>query len=160
MSKTHNAALAAIENICKKRGELLPHVVVNEARDENSPLHPYFDWSDKSAAEKYRLQQAENLIRRFKVQFVTADGQSHTMRRFLNVVVTKHRKAKGAEPLTYRAYVPAEQAMADDDMRAQVLHEALTMVRSWRQKYGTIQELAPIVHSIEAVESSLREQFT
>ena len=36
--------------------------VVNSARDESSPLHPFFEWDDSLAAEQHRLGQARKLI--------------------------------------------------------------------------------------------------
>ena len=44
-------------------GKLLPEVVVDEARSEESPLHPAFEWDDTTAAEEYRIGQARQIIR-------------------------------------------------------------------------------------------------
>lgn len=37
--------------------------VVDSSRDEDAPLHNYFEWNDEAAAESYREQQARQLIR-------------------------------------------------------------------------------------------------
>jgi len=45
-------------------GHLDAETVVAEARSKKSPLHQYFDWDNKVAGEKWRLEQARSLIRR------------------------------------------------------------------------------------------------
>ena len=45
--------------------ELL-HVVVEAARDDQSPLHRHFEWDDAKAAHTERLSQARGIIRAFE----------------------------------------------------------------------------------------------
>lgn len=49
-------------------GRLTPEAVVEDAKDEKSPLHRHFEWDDSEAARKYRLGQARDLIRRVKIE--------------------------------------------------------------------------------------------
>ena len=52
-------------------GRLTPEMVVNDARDESSPLHAHFTWDvDQAAAERW-LDQARTLIRSVEVTFRT-----------------------------------------------------------------------------------------
>jgi hypothetical protein len=52
-------------------GRLKPQDVVDDARDEASPLHAYFTWDvEKAAAERW-LDQARTLIRSVEVTFRT-----------------------------------------------------------------------------------------
>lgn len=44
-------------------GHLEPEDVLNAARAHNSLLHTHFEWNDSIAAEKYRLQQARQLLK-------------------------------------------------------------------------------------------------
>lgn len=44
-------------------GALSPRDVVDAAKNEASPLHPYFDWDDERAADHWRLEQARRLLR-------------------------------------------------------------------------------------------------
>ena len=57
-----------------RRGKLNPHDVVREAEDPAHPLHNQFEWDDSIAAAKFRLAQAEQLIKRvkLKVRYETA----------------------------------------------------------------------------------------
>ena len=75
--------LEALKEIAKRDGGLLrPAAVVDAARDEKSPLHGAFEWDDTEAAQKYRLLQAQSLIRSFKVE-IERNGQTHTVPVFI-----------------------------------------------------------------------------
>ena len=43
-------------------GDITPEKVVDLARNENTALHPLFEWRDDVAAEKYRAKQAHGII--------------------------------------------------------------------------------------------------
>jgi hypothetical protein len=53
------------------QGRITPEMVVEAARDQNSPLHSAFIWDDAAAAEQYRLAQARVLLRRVRVEIET-----------------------------------------------------------------------------------------
>lgn len=71
--------------IRKQHGVVTPRLIVDSARDPDSPLHRFFEWDDSAAAEKYRLSQASDLIRRVQV-FVTKDGVKQPVRVYASVV--------------------------------------------------------------------------
>lgn len=53
----------ALETIRMANGGVLTRTaVVDAARSKRSPLHREFDWDDKSAAQKQRLDRAQELI--------------------------------------------------------------------------------------------------
>lgn len=61
------AAMAELQRMSKAAGgKITPEQLVEAARSEGSPLHRYFEWDDKEAADKYRLMQARTLIRSCK----------------------------------------------------------------------------------------------
>jgi len=70
---TDPAAVGAHLDLLRKqqKGELTPSDVVNDARNPNSPLHSFFEWSDSVAAEQYRLSQARGLIRAVVAVYVS-----------------------------------------------------------------------------------------
>lgn len=43
-------------------GKLTPKAVLEAARSKTSPLHKHFEWDDSVAAERYRLDQAREII--------------------------------------------------------------------------------------------------
>jgi hypothetical protein len=62
--ETKQAMAAELNRMAKKNGgKITPRMVVDAARDEDSPLHSYFEWDDAIAAEKYREMQARTLLR-------------------------------------------------------------------------------------------------
>lgn len=61
---------ARLEHLASS-GRLTPAAVVEDAMNEESPLHSYFEWDDNEAARKYRLTQARRLIRSVEVVIVS-----------------------------------------------------------------------------------------
>lgn len=62
--KDPERAIAAIDRLAEIHGGIIsPRDVVDAAKNEASPLHPYFEWDDSVAAEKFRLGQARTLMR-------------------------------------------------------------------------------------------------
>jgi hypothetical protein len=64
-----DAETAGLElaRIHSEHGRLTPYLVVNEARPEDAPLHPAFEWRDDIAAEEFRRVQARSLIKTVEV---------------------------------------------------------------------------------------------
>ena len=64
------AVVAQLEN---EKGEITPQIVVEAASDPDSLLHSLFDWDDTSAAHKYRIEQARQLLRSIRIQLTVVD---------------------------------------------------------------------------------------
>jgi hypothetical protein len=56
-----------LDRIRRRDGTIKPAVVVDEARPEEAPLHPAFEWRDPVAAEQWREHQATTLIKVVRV---------------------------------------------------------------------------------------------
>jgi len=56
-----------LDRIRRRDGTIRPAAVVDEARPEEAPLHPAFEWNDPVAAEQWREHQARTLIRVVRV---------------------------------------------------------------------------------------------
>ncbi|MGA0909049.1 MAG: hypothetical protein ACO3QS_06425 [Burkholderiaceae bacterium] len=56
-----------LDRIRRRDGTIKPAAVVNEARPEDAPLHPAFEWRDPVAAEQWREHQASTLIKVVRV---------------------------------------------------------------------------------------------
>jgi len=114
--------------IYEAHGDLTPSIVVAEARNPSHPLHDRFEWDDAAAGEKYREQQARELIR--SVRVVESDGlPSESVRAF-------HSLPRDGG----RSYVPIDEIKADPISTQIVLREA---EREWRQlfrRYGHLAE--------------------
>lgn len=131
-----------LETIREQNGGLLAaRQVVRAATPVTHPLHRYFAWDDREAGRKFRNIQAQQLIASV---FVEVEG--------------------GEEPLTTHAYVSigdsrpqgrffvgVADAMADPEMRAQVLSEAMGAIAAWRKRYRDLHELSEIFEAIDHV---------
>ena len=129
-----------------KLGRITAESVLDDAKNPDSPLHPFFEWDDSTAAEEYRRVQARLLIRS---------------------VVVKIERPKEAEPLKVRAfshvgrgeasqYVSTAHALSDDAIRAQILSDAINELQAFRRKYSDLQELAGVVRAIDSLTLDIR----
>jgi hypothetical protein len=125
-------------------GNLQPSVVVNAARPEDSPLHHSFEWDDSEAAEKWRLQQARQLITAV-VKYETIDGKSVPVQVFVSL--TTDRKKDGA------GYRLTQSVMSDDEHRHQLLTDALQELNGFKLKYRRLTELAKVFEALEQVQA-------
>lgn len=128
-------------------GPVTPKQVVDDARPEDAPLHPVFEWDNGKAAELYREEQARHVIRsvRIVVQQETEEQPAKAVRAFVNVVDGSGRQG----------YMPTIKALSDNDLREQVLRNAWGEIQSWRERYRELQELTGIHKAIDDVQQSL-----
>lgn len=63
----HAKILLAIE---ERFGIVTPKMVVDLARDPNHPLHAHFEWRNDIAAQKFREEQARELIRNARLNVI------------------------------------------------------------------------------------------
>ena len=59
-----------LEDIKQDQGGVItPAAVVERARDDTNVLHDGFEWNNDVAADKYRLNEARNMIRSIPVSY-------------------------------------------------------------------------------------------
>lgn len=135
-------AQAAGEEMEKLRtlynGRLEPQMVVDAARDEQSPLHHHFEWNDKKAAAAYRNDQAGHLIRCITVEVDTGRGERAPVRAFVSVKRDEDR-----------CYTSVQHALSDSELRAQVLASAWAELEAWRRRHAELIELAKVFAVID-----------
>lgn len=76
-----NAVIAELKPLQDEHGEITPGKVVEAAKNKKSVLHNYFVWDNKEAANRYRLSQASELLRRIEIKIIK-DGEPRTLRAF------------------------------------------------------------------------------
>ena len=128
---TAEVAAKELEKIQKKKGKILPEYVVEEAENENSPLHDVFEWDDTVAASRFRIQQARDLIRNIQVEIVTKKVNCD-IRAFVNVKTQDDER---------RSYQPIKKAIADDTAYQDLLAQAKREMESFVTTYSQITEL-------------------
>jgi hypothetical protein len=119
-------------------GRLTPHAVVDSARNRRSPLHPHFEWSDKIAAEAYRLDQARELVRTIRIED-TENSDTPPRRAFLSINDggTSYRglaEVLGSNSLQLRVLQAAERELQAFEHRYQELLDVCSIVRAARTK--------------------------
>lgn len=124
-----------LERIYGKYGTIDPAQIVNESRKESAPLHPVFEWDDTVAAEKFRENQASGLVRAI-VQVGEGENQPAQFRAFVHVT---------------QDYMPIRVAIETPGLREQLLLNAFREMESFKRKYQTLNQLAPVFAAIDDV---------
>lgn len=123
-------------------GRLTPTAVLDDARPDDSPLHPAFEWDDSVAAEAHRHEQARSMIRSVVVRFEERP-KSDPVRAFVHVLQQDDADA---------SYTSLAHAMQTPELRGQVLARAMAEVKSWRQRYKDYEELGVIFDAVDEVQ--------
>lgn len=126
------------------KGELTPADVVEDAKNPNSPLHPFFEWSDTKAAREYRLQQARGLIRSIVAIYVSPNEPARRINAFV------HIPEPGAPH-----YREASHAMSQERTRALVLQRAWAEFQAWRRRYADLREFSSLFDLADEVERKI-----
>jgi hypothetical protein len=121
----------------KNGGFVTADMLVKEAKEKTSPLHGCFTWDDKEAGKLRRLDEARYLLRTITIE-VEADDEIIITRAFVSVT---------DDPI----YTTIESALADDDMRENLLSQAKKDLRSFKSKYSQLKELAIIFEAIDNI---------
>ena len=136
-----------LDELRVKEGCIKPESVVEIAKDPNHPMHKLFEWDDSVAGYQYRVYQARLIINRITVDLIDVSTDAYEM--FVPVTATNSRK---------RGYYSVSEIMSDEEMRKQVLQQALSLARYWMDKYKQYSELKGIFNSkkIRQIEASLK----
>ena len=133
-------ATKCYEEIQQIGEEVKPEQVVEKARDSNTELHKCFDWDNSSAAEKYRLYQARNVIN--------------------HLIVIRHDVKEESAPVQFRVMMKNDKGSSsgykqtivmvkDDDEYKKLLEQAYAELRSFKKKYQCLSELSEILALID-----------
>lgn len=116
---------------------LTPETLLEASSDKSSPLHDEFEWRDDVAAQKYRLQQAADMIRCITVVVDTGEAATENPRAF---VCTPGGKS---------AYVSLKSAISNEKWREHLLKQARDELRWFQGKYRQLEELAGVNAEID-----------
>lgn len=118
-------------------GRLESPAVVDASRDPGSPLHSYFEWNDTRAAERYREEQAGYLIRMITIEVAPEEDRT-PIRAFVSVKRDEDR-----------SYTSTVHALADPELRTQVVAQAFKELEAWRKRHAELVEFAAIFATID-----------
>lgn len=138
-----------LEKLKQRDGFLTGKSVLDSGRPEDSPIHSCFDWNDNTAAEKYRLSQANDLIRSIVVAMPQEEDKAENqkvVRAFLNV---ESENKNGA--MTTGIYISSKEALSQEETRKIVVGKALNELKIFRTKYENLSELAGVFAEIDKI---------
>jgi hypothetical protein len=144
------AKVEELEFVRSKHGGVLrPEDVVEFARDERTALHGDFQWDDTEAAQQFRLWQARQVIR-LVITIVDSPAGKQLIPMYVSLVSDRQQPGGGYRPLV--------DVMNAEDLRDELLRQALAELKTVRKKYQQLQELRPIFRAIEKVEAKTQRQ--
>lgn len=131
-----------LRGLYDRHGELTASLVVDEARPKNAPLHPFFEWDDKAAAEEFRLTQARAMIRR--VTFVVASqGEGLEDRKVREFRVVTDTKTGSPRPVYRRVSdFSAEEQVEVRERMKRAIASLVATYREYDEFWEAIRELA------------------
>lgn len=115
-------------------GKITPQEIVERARNEQSELHKCFEWNDTIAAEKYRLQQARNVL---AMLVLKPNSEEEQPVRIFSLTTEKS------------VYQPTKQFLLQSDEYQNLLKRALAELEAFKKKYSTLNELEEVFRAIE-----------
>lgn len=127
----------ALEEIWSQHGTVTQKLVVDWARPPSSPLHKYFEWDDKIAGEKYRENQALQMI--IASRFVLLLNQPNAPPPLIanGTSVRKLLPALNGEGFKMRYEILEEK-----DTRAEFVALKKKQLQTWCRETSDIEELA------------------
>ena len=129
-----------LTKLARKNGGLLKvDDVLQEAKDESSPLHTHFEWDDSVAAEAHRKAQARALIQRCKITLV--ESEPVQIRAFVSLPAD--RENGGGYRLT-------STVMSDEQLKQELLHDISMTIQRWTKKLHLLdKDLADALIQVE-----------
>jgi len=124
-------------------GALTPRAVVDGARAPASPLHAHFDWNDAEAAEKWRVEQARDLIRCIRVE--ETDSNHEPVRAFLSV--------SGDAGVSYHT---VQEIRSSGELRERLLAAAERDLEAFTTRYRVLKDICAVVETAKKVARAKR----
>jgi hypothetical protein len=117
-----------LDRIYEKHGALRPTDVVDEAKPDDAPLHPVFEWNDEVAGQNWRVHTARNLIR--SVHVINENKEPSAV--YVNIQT----------PEKQREYQPVEMVVNKPDMYAVAIYEAQQRINAAKKSLEQLQNAA------------------
>ena len=140
-----------LELRAKLKRVVRPHDVLQDARNPRSVFHSYIEWDDRKASEKYRLQQARELVSRLKMIYVNAAGKEINVREYVHLQVeTPDRRIIGG-------YVPRQQAVKTSHFQSQMIDLAIRDLIAFKRRYACFREIEAAYTFLDACINRLQK---
>lgn len=145
--------LNELREIEAEHGALTPSHVVARARQPQTALHRHFEWDDSTAADRYRLVQADRLIRKVWVHVVPRSNEESAPRRIRASVLPSPSSSEREErlPSTKHRAEDWVEVGVDPVGATELLKSALGELAGIRRKYAHIDALKPVFVELDRI---------
>lgn len=114
--------------------------VLELAKNENSEMHPLFEWDDAKAAHQHRLEQARRIMQDLQIVEV---GLNKKQSETIEVPVRMYYSLKGES-----GYRPTPLIFQDETLHTKLLMTAYGELNAFTKKYSILSELEPVFKAI------------
>lgn len=114
-----------------------PAQILSKARDDTTELHKCFEWDDTIAAEKYRIEQARQVVRHLVIRETIHDGKPPIRFMFRTKDVN--------------GYQPTQIIYRDPDKYQSLLENVIRDLVAIRNKHSNLSELEQVFESIDQI---------
>jgi len=149
MRKLGAEAQAEVDRLCdSKSGVVRAAEVVEFARNPRTALHSYFTWDDGEAAERWRIEEARQVLRIYVIK-VQPDPKQ------IDVTVepseTRGFLSSPIDRINGGGYRRTGSILRDETFRAAQLDLAKRELNGFRVRYRHLQELAQVLVAVDAL---------
>ena len=162
MSGLHKVSASVAGQICQQLSDspegLTARRLVDVSRDKNAPLHNEFEWDDSIAGEKYREEQAQQLIHHLIIVKSDIETEREIKLEKAAEKESEANQSKDETPYVDRGfvstgernarYVPLATALNNEIWRANLLESAKKDSRVFIAKYNRLSELSDVIENM------------
>jgi len=130
-----NIVGGVIEQIEAEAGCVTRENFLDYSRSKDAPTHSLFEWDNKKAAEKYRLQQATKTIGNLRIIYISPSNEEVKVKAFVNTSAIKDSPA----------YENIQDALKNESKRNNILNRIKGELDSFIIRNRHIEELADML---------------
>lgn len=137
-------AQAVAEEIISIGDDATPEQIVEKARDETTELNKCFTWDNDVAADKWRLQEARQIVCHLVIQQEESDKKQPEVRFFF-------------KPKPDGGYVQTTTIFKNEDKYVALLMQALGELIAFQRKYTILKDRQGLLALIEELEAMIQK---
>jgi hypothetical protein len=122
-----------------------PHDIVKDAASPESVYHNFFEWDDRKAGPKFRLQQARHLLQSLRVIYHDPEGKRVSVRKYIRVILSKP-----ADTELRSGYVPRMEVIKTPRLKEQVVEMARQALESFKVRFRLFPEIEAVFPHVDA----------
>lgn len=119
--------------------------VLEDAKDENSPIHEMFKWDDKEAAEKFRVLQASQLLSSLVIKVEIIRGNKTEEIEMPVRVVLKHGYKSGGQ------HEHIKDILNDRERRGMMIEMAADELINIQRRFSYLKEFTRVFQEVDIV---------